>query len=220
MDCVVAEELLAEAVDGSLDEGRRAALDAHLEACVRCRTIRSALAEVREILAAAHPVMQPSEGLAERVAQRALERRAAAGRALRAARWNGVLRLAAGIALLAAGVALLASGKAIGRVRDGGRLVTRSVNAVVRLAETTDRLVEDVRILKVLATTAFQGRLEQVGERVDDYKRLIERRRASQQAVPPGGKKSDLAPFSNGTVPLFVGVDVGDQGAEHEQHST
>jgi hypothetical protein len=210
MDCAVAEDLLADAVDGELDEAHRVELREHLETCGRCPAIRSALAEVREILAA-HPAMQAPEGLAERVAQHALEQRAAASRAVRATPWGGVLRLAAGLTLLAAAVAFVASGGAVGRVRSGGRLVARAVNSVYHLAESTDRLVEDVRILKVLATTAFQGRLEEVGERVDDYKRLIERRRASQQAPPPpGGKKSDLGPFSNGMASLSVGVDVGD----------
>jgi hypothetical protein len=220
MDCVVAEDLLAEMVDGDVGEARRQELEAHLRSCARCRAMRVALVELREILAA-HPTMQAPEGLAARVAEHALEQRALARRASGASRWSGVLRLAAGLTLLGAGVALLASDSTVERARDGGRLISRAANTVVHLAETTDRLVEDVRILKVLATTAFEGRLEQVGERVDDYKRLIERRRASQQGgAAPGRKKSHLAPFSNGIAPFLVEEGVVVQGAEHEQHST
>lgn len=223
MDCVKAEDLLAESVDGALGEAVRQELAAHLEGCPRCRALGEALGEVRDILAN-QPAVDAPEGLAQRVAAYAAERRALARRTGAARRWSGTLRLAAAVTLCVAGVILLLTGQPTQKIRQGGRLATQAVNAVVQLGEQKDRLLEDVKILRLLATTAFQGRWEQVGERVDDYKRLLEKRRASRQvspsAQPTSGKKSHLLPFSNGIAPLLVGVGVSDEGDDHEQLSS
>ncbi len=224
MDCVKAEDLLAEAIDGTLSAEVREELAAHIAGCSRCRALGEALREVREILGN-QPVVDAPEGLVGRVAARAVERRALARRARAARRWSGALRLAAALTLCTAGVVLLFTGQPTERLRQGGRLVTRTVNAAIQLGEQTDRLLEDVKILRVLAATALQGRWEQVGERVDDYKRLLEKRRASGQGTTPGarptpGKKSEILPFSNGITPLLVGVDVIDEGASYEQRSS
>jgi hypothetical protein len=48
-----------------------------------------------------------------------------------------------------------------------------------------ERLVEDVRLLGVVLSTAFEGRLDRVNERVQDYRRLLERRRTED---PDDGK--------------------------------
>jgi hypothetical protein len=42
--------------------------------------------------------------------------------------------------------------------------------------------MEDVRVLRVVIETAFEGRVEKVGERVEDYRKLLERRRAEEPA--------------------------------------
>ena len=47
--------------------------------------------------------------------------------------------------------------------------------------ERKDRLVEDVRILGVVLGTAFEGRLDRVNERVEDYRRLLDRRRPAPE---------------------------------------
>jgi hypothetical protein len=85
-----------------------------------------------------------------------------------------------------------------------GSLSNRVVNWGVQLAERKDRLVEDLRMLKVLASTALQGRVERVNESVDDYRRLLEQRRAT----PPASRKSGL--FSNGCPPQSVGLVVNE----------
>ena len=61
--------------------------------------------------------------------------------------------------------------------RAAQRLVGQTVTAGSSLMERKDRLVEDVRILGVVLGTAFEGRLERVNERVEDYRRLLDRRR-------------------------------------------
>ncbi|MET0554744.1 MAG: hypothetical protein ABW221_17010, partial [Vicinamibacteria bacterium] len=40
-----------------------------------------------------------------------------------------------------------------------------------------ERIVEDLRMLRVMIATAFEGRVERVNDRVDDYRRLLEKRR-------------------------------------------
>ena len=67
------------------------------------------------------------------------------------------------------------------------------MNAAVFVQERTVRLVEDLRMLRVVIATAFEGRVDRVNDRVDDYKRLLEKRRQH----PPESRESQtgaLAP--------------------------
>ena len=97
----------------------------------------------------------------------------------------------------------------------------RTVNASVYILERKDRLVEDVRILRVVIGTAFEGRLDRMNDRVDDYRRLLEKRRADEeQAKKSGGRatfgarRSDRAPtFSNhDRKPLVDAIDDEEAG--------
>jgi hypothetical protein len=91
---------------------------------------------------------------------------------------------AAGFALIALGATLAVVGPERG-ARAAQRLVGHTVTAGSSLMERKDRLLEDVRLLGVVLSTAFEGRIDRVNERVNDYKRLLERRRAS----PPSDAK-------------------------------
>ena len=62
-------------------------------------------------------------------------------------------------------------------VHQGARLLERASNAGVYLLERKDRLMEDVHILRVVVSAAFEGRMDRVNDRVEDYRRLLERRR-------------------------------------------
>jgi anti-sigma factor RsiW len=181
MDCPRALELLSDHLEGSLHEVLRGEVDAHLAACAGCRALREALFEVVEALHA-FPDLEPSRGLVERViaATRDLRR-------LRLAPPPVVVRpavvipswvqaAAAGFAMVALGVLLMVVGPDVS-ARAATRLVDRTVNAGSALLERKDHLVEDVRLLGVVLSTAFEGRLEKVNERVEDYRRLLERRR-------------------------------------------
>ncbi|HEV7502664.1 MAG TPA: hypothetical protein VGQ33_21755, partial [Vicinamibacteria bacterium] len=53
-------------------------------------------------------------------------------------------------------------------------------DATVYVVEKKERLVEDFRLLRVVISTAFEGRLDRVNDRVDDYRRLLERRQNEQ----------------------------------------
>ena len=64
--------------------------------------------------------------------------------------------------------------------RAAQRLVGETVNAGSSLIARKDRLVEDVRLLGVVLSTAFEGRIDRVNERVEDYRRLIEKRRGQR----------------------------------------
>jgi hypothetical protein len=178
MECGRAEELLSDHFEGALDALLTADLEKHLSACAACRSLREVLPEVLSALRTFSELEAPA-GLAERAAAAAL----AAGRppavvpvrvpSLPAPMW---LAAAATAAALGAGI-LLAQGTRLDPARAAERLLERSVNMGVYLLERKDRLVEDVRLLRVVIGTAFEGRLERVNDRVDDYKRLLEKRR-------------------------------------------
>jgi hypothetical protein len=95
---------------------------------------------------------------------------------------------AAGFALIALGATLAVVGPERG-ARAAQRLVGQTVTAGTSLMERKDRLLEDVRVLGVVLSTAFEGRIERVNERVNDYKRLLERRKASPQPEPKQGSE-------------------------------
>jgi uncharacterized membrane protein len=86
---------------------------------------------------------------------------------------------AAGFALIVLGTVLMVVGPEK-PTRAAQRLVGQTVTAGSSLLERKDRLVEDVRILGVVLGTAFEGRLERVNERVEDYRRLLDRKRPAQ----------------------------------------
>jgi hypothetical protein len=72
--------------------------------------------------------------------------------------------------------------------------VGQTLDAGSSLIERKDRLVEDVRILGVVLETAFEGRLERVNERVEDYRRLLDRRRAAPEGDSKRGSGSRALP--------------------------
>ncbi|HSB61351.1 MAG TPA: hypothetical protein VLI67_06510, partial [Vicinamibacteria bacterium] len=89
---------------------------------------------------------------------------------------------AAGFALVLAGGLLLMAGPEVPS-RAAARLVGRTVDAGAYVLERGDRLVEDVRILGVVIATTFEGRLDRVGDRMDDYRRRMQRRRDAEEGA-------------------------------------
>ena len=188
MTCARAEELLSDDLEGRLDGALAAELAAHLAGCAECRALRAALADVTLLLRA--PALEPGADLAERVARaswaagrapivraRALarlgQRRPRPGRAgsprcrSRCRRWPRASAL-----VLTAGLVMAASAAPGAPARP--RIAQRLTDAAVYLLERKDRLVEDFRLLRVVVATAFEGRLDRVNDRVDDYRRLLE----------------------------------------------
>ena len=92
-----------------------------------------------------------------------------------------VLATAAVLALaLSTGLAGAAGGR--GALHGTSRIAQRVSAVGVSVAEQWDRLVEDFRVLRVLVGTAFEGRVDRVNDRVEDYRRLLERRQRDEQA--------------------------------------
>jgi anti-sigma factor RsiW len=184
MDCRRAEELLSDHLDGALHPLRARDLEAHLQGCDRCRALHAAVAEVMTTLRS-FPVLEPAADLAERAASAAL-------RAPRRPRVVGPVRAPAWLQVAAAAMAMAISGGVLYAIespapaRTAARLLDRTANAGVYLLERKDRLVEDVRLLRVVISTAFEGRLDRMNDRVDDYRRLLEKRRANEESQKEG----------------------------------
>jgi putative zinc finger protein len=187
MDCSRARELLSDQLDGSLDPLLARDLEAHLTECAECRALREALGEVVDALKS-YPVLEPPVGLAERAAALALARpKAAAARR----RWPD-LGLPVGLQVLAAALALAVTGVVLLAAWPGARVKERTINAGTYLWERKERVVEDFRFLRVVVSTAFEGRLDKVNDRMDDYRRLLGKRRATEQEQKRSGPpKSD-----------------------------
>jgi hypothetical protein len=192
MDCRRAEELFSDHLEGDLHPILRAELDSHLGGCADCRGLRQAFAEAVLALRAFPEVDAPS-GLAERAAAAALARpRAVVVRpAIVLPPWFQAA--AAGFALIALGTILAVVGPER-PTRAAQRLVGRTVTAGSSLLERTDRLVEDVRILGVVLGTAFEGRLDRVNERVEDYRRLLDRKRPAPEGDSKRGAGASAFP--------------------------
>jgi anti-sigma factor RsiW len=192
MDCRRAQELLSDHVDGSLSEILRPDLESHLARCGECRALRDALAEVVDALRR-HIVPEPPVRFAERAAARALAVRPLPPRgrtSLPAVLRPAWLQAAAAALLIGSGLGLFAVGpEEASRAAD--RVVVRAAAAGARALERKDRLVENLRILRVVIATAFEGRLDRVNDRVDDYRRLLERRRARPQGGRGKGDSND-----------------------------
>jgi len=129
------------------------------------------------------PELAPPAGLADRVAAAVLRGRLAPSRRIRVGRLQAV---AAAVAIVTTTALYTTRGSAL---RQGKHFVERASNTGVYVMERKDRLLEDVRILRVVVSAAFEGRLDRVNDRVEDYRRLLERRRNA-----PEQKKSEGLP--------------------------
>ena len=196
MDCSRAQELFSDHLDGVLDRLLARELEAHLAGCAACRELRGAMGQVVEDLRGALD-FEPPAGLAERAALAALAAsaplRVVSGPVVPASVW-----LAAAALATALGAGIFYGQRAgMDPVRTARRLGERSVNVGAYLLERKDRLVEDVRLLRVVIGTAFEGRVERVNDRVDDYRKLLEKRRAAErdQQGRKGGAAAIAAPI-------------------------
>ncbi len=201
LQCAQAEELFSDHYDGTLPEAARRELEAHLRSCPTCRALREVFGEVVDVLHRVRdrPFAAPP-GLAARAAAAALSAKAATVVAPKGIRPRVQelplgLQLAAAALGLALTLGLLAASGALGTEGRLGRLPARTLSTAVYLGERKDRLLEDLRLLKIVVGTALEGRLDRVQERVEDYRRLLEKRRA--QPSPEPAKPSDSTTNSN-----------------------
>jgi hypothetical protein len=207
MDCPRSQELFSDHLEGTLHEILRAELEAHLSQCEECRSLREGLADVVEALHA-YPALDPPGGLVDRVVAATRKARRAPTApstlvvrpAVEIPAW--MQAAAAGLALVALGVLLMVVGPE-NSTRAATLLVDRTVSAGSELVDHKDRMVEDVRILGVVLTTAFEGRLERVNERVEDYRRLLEQRRDEDQMDSKRGSGAPTLPTRIAAHPVF-----------------
>ena len=200
--CEEIADLLSEDIEGTLDRATAADVAGHLAGCVECRALRLAMADVTSLLRA--PAIEPATDLADRVARgswvaartplvRAQRKRAWANAAATWAGWLtevpfAVQAVAAALALVVTAGLVMAAGSAPGPARP--RFGQRISDATVYVVERKDRLVEDFRLLRVVVSTAFEGRLDRVNDRVDDYRRLLEQRKKDE--TRKDDKRSEL----------------------------
>ena len=200
--CDEVNELLSDDLEGALDRAAAADVAFHLAGCVECRALRLAMADVTSLLRA--PAIEAATDLADRVARgswiaartpivRAQRKRAWASAAATWAGWLtevpfAVQAVAAALALVVTAGLVMAAGSAPGPARP--RFGQRISDATVYVVERKDRLVEDFRLLRVVVSTAFEGRLDRVNDRVDDYRRLLEQRKKDD--TRKDDKKSQL----------------------------
>lgn len=185
MECRLVEAHLSDHLEGTLEASLLAVVDEHLAGCGACRGLRQVLPDVIDALRSA-PELAPSATLATRVADAALKAR----RAERAARWMSfgapqwMQSAAAGIALVVAGATLYALGPE-NVARSTSRFVDHALGSGVGVRSRADRVVEDIRVLRVMVGTALEGRLEGVNDRVRDYRRLLQKRRTTPAETSP-----------------------------------
>jgi len=218
LDCARAEELLSDHLEGVLDPLLASELEDHLRSCAACRGLREALAEVVEALRSS-PAVEPGAGLAARVARAAIlhaQQQRVAAFAPRMPAW--LQAIAAGLSILTTVGILVAQG---GTARAAGRLVERTTSAGTYVLEKKDRLLEDFRILRVVVGAAIEGRLDRVSDRVEDYRRLLERRRETeQQRLPspaPPRPQPEATPRKQGDLPNSAGTRRVEQDVERSQ---
>lgn len=203
LDCARAEELLSDHLEGVLDPLLARELEDHVRSCAACRGLREALVEVVEALRS-YPTVEPAAGLAARVARAAIlhaQQRRTAAFAPRMPSW--LQAVAAGLSILTTVGILVAQG---GTARAAGRLVERTTSAGTYVLEKKDRLLEDFRILRVVVGAAIEGRLDRVSDRVEDYRRLLERRRETeQQRLPSPPPRPQPEPEKKTSLPNSTG---------------
>jgi len=100
-----------------------------------------------------------------------------------------VLQAAAAVLLVVTGVAGLIAGPEAGPSRAASRFVQR---AGVELREGKDRLVKSLKLLQVVVGTAFESRIDRMGDRVEDFRQLLEERRTREQGPSEGNRGSDV----------------------------
>jgi hypothetical protein len=109
-----------------------------------------------------------------------------------------VLATAAVLALaLSTGLVTASGGK--GPLGHTGRLAQRVSAVGIYIAEKKDRIAEDFRMLRVVVGTAFEGRVDRVSDRVEDYRKLLERRQREEQLERSRQAPASAAPNAPAT---------------------
>ena len=171
MDCRRAEELISDEVDGALVEPLLSELREHLASCPACTRLRNDVARVREHLATS-PVFDAPPALQARVLG-AVRDASSRARAF-GPRLPRSIQVAAAL-LTVATTAGLVYGARGNSGRAARRYWERGVQTGAWVMERRDRMMEDLRLVRTVITMAFEGRVDRMSDRVDDYRRALEK---------------------------------------------
>jgi anti-sigma factor RsiW len=174
VDCRRAEELFSDEVEGTLEDPLRSELLAHLQGCSSCPRLLRAVRDVRDHLAAS-PLLEAPATLVDRTCA-AIAQSSAAPR-VRGRLQAPPLRVLAAAAVLTVVCTggLLYGGAGAGSGRTARRYWEKGVQAGTWALERRDRLIEDLKLVRAVVTMAFEGRLDRMSDRVDDYRRALEK---------------------------------------------
>lgn len=218
MECARARELFSDHLEGNLDPSLRGELHDHLVTCRACSALRAAFGEVVDALRTA-PELPVPLGLVDRVieATRRLAKPRSAFRPPAMPLWMQAAAAVVAIALTA-GVLWALSPETRARIT---RIKERTQRLGIYIAERRERAVEELRLLRIVVGTALEGRVDRVNEQVEDYRRLLERRRAAEPQ--PGDTKHEAAPqggnIPNSEAPRLVTVSGRDESARTTRRS-
>jgi hypothetical protein len=202
MDCRRAEELFSDDLEGTLHPLLKAELGDHIRSCPSCASLRESFALVVVALREGSVSVDAPAGLAERAATAALAAGRAVARRVPAPMPRWLQAVAAAAAIVITGGTMWVAIKG-----EPGRFVMRARDRVVatgvQLLEQRDRLAEDLRLMRIVVGTAFEARVDRVNDRVDDYRRLLEKRRSEgakkdgQEAAPKTRPSAESRSFPN-----------------------
>jgi hypothetical protein len=193
LDCGRAEEFFSDYREDALPAPLRADLETHLATCAQCPPLLRALDEVLGVLGS--PLdLDPSATLAARVAEASWRRARTTVLRPRVRVPLQVHALAAGLAAVATAAFLFVQQSAGRPEGVAGKVKERTVTVAASAQEQAERLVEDLRMLRVMIATAFEGRVDRVNDRVDDYRRLLEKRRQHAPGSPDSRESRGAAP--------------------------
>ena len=185
--CAACEERLPDLADGTLGVVVQNDVLRHLAQCAPCRELQAALALVQR-----SGRVEPAADdlyLAYRIARHTWRRprRLAAWWPLNPDRggppWR-VQALAAGLSVVFASFIYVGS-LVFYDARSRPARAYRALNqGAADFRSRTDGWMEDLRLVRVLVSTALGGRLDSVQDQVEDYRRLMDKPRPSSSPVP------------------------------------
>lgn len=184
MNCRRSEELWTDRLDATLPPPLESELRAHLDTCDACASLYEAFTEVVSTLEAIETPV-PAEGLTAKILEhtrsalvkaRLSRQDAPPTPAAEPSRW---IRLAPAFAA-AAVVALVLFLRPPDVLNDLSRQATRTAHDAysfgVRTYHQTGRWLEDLNVLRITVSVAFEDRLDRLNERLRDLEEASRRR--------------------------------------------
>jgi len=201
MKCRRSEELWSEYLEGTLPRPLVKDADEHFASCTKCQALYSVF---REVVDEIHRMPRPEPGtdIVERIAARTPLRRAVwSFGAVSLPSWRTWAGLAAAAALF---FVFFGTPKPLADFgRRANNVGHQTYSWGIRLYRTTDRILDELTVLRMTVGVAFEDRLDRLNERLRDLQKAQQKNRESQP--PSGGNQGSsllLSRESNPTSPL------------------